>query len=422
MPARISDFSRKVWLIAQYHFLQEARKRSFLLLLFALPLFLAFSAGMGWVFSVVHNEQTTLGYVDLVGLLVDPDAGPPEPDVTLIRFETEADARQALEAGEIDAYYLLPATTQASSAPRPASLIYFEPPPYVAARYFENLARRNQMAGQPTLLVERLVSGANVTVRATRSNREFPNGDPTVAHFLPLIAAAIFSFLVLTTFGYLGEAVVTEKENRTMEVVITSVSAGRLMAGKILGGVGIALLQILVWLACLLLFVVLGGTVLGIEWLQNIAPNWRDVAMVVIVALPVYLLLAALTTVLGATLVEAQEVQQLGGLALILLFLPVYLLVPLVQDPGGPLALVFSFFPFTSVVTIALRSLLVEVPAWQVGVAAVIALACALAMIWLAGKAFRLSMLRYGQRLRWEELFRRRPAGAPASIEKAEAS
>lgn len=419
MPVRSSDFSRKVWLIAEYHFLQEARKRSFLVLLFALPLFLAFSAAMGYVFSLVHNERTTLGYVDPGGLLADPGAGPEEPDVTLLRFQTEADAHGALEAGEIDAYYLL---SREPAVDRRASLVYFEAPPWAAARYFENLVRRNHMAGQPALLVERLISGASVTVRATTSNREFPGGDPTVAHFLPLIAAAIFSFLVLTTFGYLGEAVVAEKENRTMEVVITSVSAGRLMAGKILGGVGIALLQLLVWLACLALFVFVGGALLGIEWLQNIDPNWRDVALVVVVALPVYLLLAALTTVLGATLVEAQEVQQLGGLALIVLFLPVYLLVPLIQDPNSPLALAFSFFPLTSVVTIALRSLLVEVPAWQAGVAAAIALTSALLMVWLAGKAFRLSMLRYGQRVRWGELLRGRSAGAPASIGKAEAS
>jgi ABC-2 type transport system permease protein len=418
---RSSDLSRKVWLIAQYHFLQEARKRSFLFLLFALPLFLAFSAGMGWVFSVVHSERTTLGYVDPGGLLADLGAGPEEPDVTLVRFETEADAHRALEAGEVDAYYLLPAEG-APPAGRPASLVYFEAPPWTAARYFENLVRRNHMAGQPALLTERLVSGASVTVRATRSNREFPNGDPTVAHFLPLIAAAIFSFLVLTTFGYLGEAVVAEKENRTMEVVITSVSAGRLMTGKILGGVGIALLQLLVWLVCLALFVFVGGTVLGIEWLQNIDPGWRDVANVVVVALPVYLLLAALTTILGATLVETQEVQQLGGLAFFVLFVPIYLLVPLIQDPNSPLALAFSFFPFTSVVTIALRSLLVEVPGWQVALSAAIALVCALLMVWLAGKAFRLSMLRYGQRVRWGELLRGRPSGAPASTRKAEAS
>jgi len=399
----------KVWLIAQHHFLKEARSRTFLLLLFALPLFMAFATGLGYLFSVLQNGHTTLGYVDPAGWLANPEAAPPDPDVTLVRFETEADAHRALEAGEVDAYYLLPASTQA----RLAQFVYYEPPDYTAIRYFQDLVRRNQMAGMSPSLVERVISGAHVTVRATETNREFPGGDPTVAHFLPLIAAAIFSFLVITTFGYLGEAVVTEKENRTMEVVVTSVSAGRLMAGKILGGLGIALLQLVVWIACLALIVAVGGTVLDIEWLRNIDPNWRDVAMVVVVALPAYLFLAALTTALGATLVETQELQQLGGLAFIVLFLPLYLLVPLSQEPNGTLALVFSFIPLTSVATIALRSLLIEVPAWQVAVAAGIALASGVSMTWLAGKAFRASMLRYGQRARWRELVGRRAARMP---------
>jgi ABC-2 type transport system permease protein len=413
----------KVWLIALHHFLEEARKRTFLLLLFALPLFLAFATGLGYLFSRLEHHHTTLGYVDPAGWLADPQAGPPHPDVTLAPFEARAEAQQALEAGEVDAYYLLPPSRVLSAeSPAPSAvttpqafLIYFEPPPYAAARTFQDLIRRNRMSGQPAVLVERVISGANVTVRDTESNREFPGGDPTVAHFLPLIAAAIFSFLVLTTFGYLGEAIVTEKESRTVEVLITSVSAGRLMAGKIVGGLGIALLQLLVWVACLVLAVVLGGTVLNVEWLQNIDPNWRDIAGIVVVALPVYLFLAALTTALSATLVETQEIQQLGGFSFLLLFLPLYLLVPLSQAPNGPLALVFSFCPFTSVATIAVRSLLLEVPTWQIAVAAAIALACGLLMIWLAGKAFRLSMLRYGQRLRWRELLPGRSTGATGS-------
>ncbi|HSJ55823.1 MAG TPA: ABC transporter permease [Anaerolineae bacterium] len=399
----------KVWLIAQHHFLKEVRSRTFLLLLFALPLFLAFVTGFAYLVSVLQSSHTTLGYVDPAGWLANPEAGPPEPEVTLVRFQAEADAHQALEAGEVDAYYLLPAFRDA----RLAQLIYFEPPGYTADRYFQDLVRRNAMAGLSPALIERVLSGADVNVRATSTNREFPGGDPTVAHFLPLIAAAIFSFLVITTFGDLGEAVVTEKENRTVEVVVTSVSAGRLMAGKILGGLGIALLQLAVWIICLLLIVAVGGRVLEIEWLQNIDPNWRDVAMVVVVALPAYLFLAALTTAMGATLVEAQELQQVGGLAFFVLFLPLYLLVPLSQEPNGTLALVFSFFPFTSVATIALRCLLMEVPGWQVAVAAGIALASGVAMTWLAGKAFRANMLRYGQRLRLRAWFGRREGRVP---------
>jgi ABC-2 type transport system permease protein len=312
----------KVWLIAQHHFLEEARKRTFLLLLFALPLFLALTAGLGYLFSRLDRQHTTLGYVDPADWLAD-QTDPQDPEVSLIAFQTEAEAHRSLEAGEIDAYYVLPEAdhTQLVGATPLASLVYFEPPPYAATRTFQDLVRRNRLAGQPASLIERVLSDSNVTVRATDSNREFPGGDPTLALFLPLIAAAIFSFLVMTTLGYLGEAVVSEKENRTIEVVMTSTSAGRLMAGKVIGGLGIALLQILVWVGCLLLAVVLGGTVFEIDWLQNIDPNWRDIAMVVVVALPAYLLLAAFSTALGATLVETQEIQQLGGFSFLVLFL-----------------------------------------------------------------------------------------------------
>jgi ABC-2 type transport system permease protein len=135
--------------------------------------------------------------------------------------------------------------------------------------------------------------------------------------------------------------------------------------------------------------------------------------MIIAVALPAYLFLAVITTALGATLLDSQEIQQLGGFSFIVLFLPLYLFVPLSQSPDSPLALAFSFFPFTSVATIALRSLVMEVPTWQIGIASAIALISGLLMVWLAGKAFRVSMLRYGQRVRLRELLPGRLAAAP---------
>jgi ABC-2 type transport system permease protein len=389
----------KTWLIARHHFSQEVRKRSFILLLLALPLFLAFSVGFGSLAQRLEQGSTTLGYVDPANLLADPTLGPQKSNVRLVRYETAADARQALETGEIDAYYLLP-----EEGKRRAELIYFEPPDYRAARHLQDLVRWNLLADRPPLLAERVVSGAQVTVRAIERNREFPGGNPSASLLLPAVGAAIFAFLVLTTFGYMAEALVVEKENRTIEIIISSVSTTRLMAGKIIGALAIALVQLVTWLACLALAVWLGGTVLEIEWLANLQPNWRDLAMIVIVALPSYLFLGALTTLVGSTLVETQEAQQMGAMAFALFYLPILLIIPLAKAPNGSLALGFTFFPMTAVTTIALRSLLIEVPTWQVAVSAGVALVCGLGAVWLAGKALRVSLLRYGQRPRWGEL------------------
>jgi ABC-2 type transport system permease protein len=405
----------KVVLIAQHHFLQEARKRSFILLMFALPLFLVATIALGYLFSRLEDKSLTFGYVDPAGILagVTPEAIQ-EAKVSLIPFETAALASDALRDGEIDAYYVLPNTVRS----RNAQLIYVDPPRYSATRAFENLVRRSVLSDQPEPLVERAIAGASITIHAVDRHRDFPSGNPGVGDFLPLIVAAIYAFLVLTTFGYLAEAVVVEKENRTIEVIMTSTSPGRMMTGKVVGGVCIALLQLVVWILCLVLAVWFGRSVLDISWLQDLQLTWRDALATVVVVLPSYLLIAGITTTIGATMTDAHEVQQLGGFAFVILFLPLYLLVPIIQNPNGTIAVAFSFFPLTSVTTIALRSLLMQVPTWQVIVAAFVTLACAVFMVWVAGRAFQTSMLRYGRRTNLRELFtigrRHRTAAAPA--------
>jgi len=146
---------------------------------------------------------------------------------------------------------------------------------------------------------------------------------------------------------------------------------------------------------------------LDIAWFQSIDVNWRDVGLLGLIMVPSFLVLAASMTLLGSTLVDSQEAQQVGPMMFIVLFLPLYLFFFIAQSPNGVLSLAFSLFPLTSVPTMAVRSGFMQIPTWQYLLSAAIALACAAVLIWLAGKAFRLSMLRYGQRLRWGELFGR---------------
>jgi ABC-2 type transport system permease protein len=403
----------KIWLIARHHFLQEATKRSFLLVLFSLPLFLLLSMGLGYMASEAEKGVATLGYVDQPGVLTSVTAESEDGDIRLVAFDAAADARDALDAGQIDAYYVL---SPDYAVTRQTELFYYSYPAYSALRTFEDSLRHNLLAGQPPAVTQRVLDGPHLTVHATDTGRDYPSSGPTSGQTLPLIIAVMFAFLVLTTGGYLMEVVVAEKENRTIEIVISSVSTMQMMTGKILGAVGIALMQLAVWVGCLLGAIWIGGSVLEMAWLQTVTPNWGDILVVVIVALPTYLCLAALMTMLGSTLVDSQEAQQIGPFFFLLLLLPVYVLVPIATNPNGTLALIFTLAPFTSIVTMGLRSLFAVVPAWQAAAATAVNLGLAAVLIWLAAKAFRLSMLRYGQRLRLRELFARNNGAAkPAS-------
>jgi ABC-2 type transport system permease protein len=78
------------------------------------------------------------------------------------------------------------------------------------------------------------------------------------------------------------------------------------------------------------------------------------------------------------------------------------------MTPNALLPTILSFLPFTALLTVTLRNIFTAVPFWQVAASIAVQTACAVGAIWLAGRAFRLGMLRYGRRLRLRELLRAR--------------
>lgn len=400
---------QKIWLVAKHYFGLEARKRSFILLLFLMPFILVFTIGMGYLFSRLDLENTRLGVVDEAGLLVDLNVEvTSEHEVSLTPYATVEEARAALEMEEIDAYYLLPADYAAT---RRADVVFYQSPHWSAWRHFRNVVQVNLLADQPPAVIERITEGAEFDVYSTESDRLFPTGGPSVGLFLPLIVAAMYAFLVMTAAGFMMEVIALEKENRTIEILVSSISPGQLMAGKIVGALGLSLIQLFVWAAFLVGTVWLGGP-LEIAWLQEIDVDWRDLLGIAAVGATSYLFIGALMTTIGSTLVETQEAQQTGPFFFLLVFLPVYLIIPIAsaESQTDPLVLGFTLFPPTSVMTIALRSMFSRVPTWQIAASAATGLVGGIGLVWLAGRAFRISLLRYGQRLRLRELFARRAA------------
>jgi ABC-2 type transport system permease protein len=402
----------KLWLIASHHFLREVRKKTFLLVLFSMPLFVAFVIGFGYIVAQIEEDNTTVGYVDHAGLLADLEAVPPRDDVVLQRFDSAESAQQALDDEQIQLFYVISADYATSGS---AELVFYDPD-YSAFNYFDRLVRANVLLQSDPAALERFLDGVDVTIYDTSTGRDYANGGPEIGMFLPLVVGIIFAFLTLTTSGYMMNAVVEEKENRTMEIIITSTSPNQMMAGKVIGALLIGLTQLLVWTVFILLAIWIGQNVLDLAWLQNIEPVWRDFGMIIIVALSSYLFIAAFMTLIGTTLVESQEAQQAGGLVFLPMFVPIYLIVPIVENPDGPLAVTLSLIPFTSVITLALRSLTYVVPLWQIGLAALIGLGGGILLMWMAGRALRLSMLRYGKRVRLGEIFGRKEKDSAETV------
>jgi ABC-2 type transport system permease protein len=119
-------------------------------------------------------------------------------------------------------------------------------------------------------------------------------------------------------------------------------------------------------------------------------------------------MVSAFMALIGATVSEAREGQQMIGLIGLPIWIPYMLTAVIIENPNSPLAVALSLFPLTSSMTMLLRQGVTILPAWQIALSSGILVISAILAIWLAGKAFRLGMLRYGKRLSLREIFSRK--------------
>jgi ABC-2 type transport system permease protein len=410
----------KLWAIASYEYQRQLRKPSFWLSLLSVPLLVGIVIGVSAIADALRPEQVqAVGYVDPSGTLptVLSEQGTLESaeSVRWVRFESEAAAQDALAAGTIAAYYRLPGDYPAT---RQGELVYAETPDPAAARQLRQLLRAALVAGQPPAVARRIVEGSTLVVRLPGAvpggPREF-RGAPTAGQLLPALTGLVLMLLIFVSSGYLMGAVGDEKANRTMEILLVSASTFELMAGKVLGIIGVALTQLVAWAGLSALFLAVGQAVLDVAWLQDLRPDPAALGIALAVALPSYVLLGGLMAALGALLDEAQGSQQVALVATMLYMTPLIFVVRMMRALNAPVMVALSITPFAAPVVLPLRAAFAVVPSWQVAASISVQVLCAAGAVWLAGRALRLGALRYGRRVRWRELW---GGSSPQAIER----
>jgi ABC-2 type transport system permease protein len=399
----------KLWHVAWHEYRRHVFTRRFVLIgLLSVPLIILVMGGLIYLIISLDINTTPLGYVDYSGLLADPLPAPaPEPPdkpVPILPFETEAAARSALDAGQIQAYYVLPADYLSTGHLSVFHLGALKSP---ARQQFYNFLTANLLKSTDPIIANRLVKGAEIIVQSPDGSRSISSKN-WFNVLVPMVAGIAFIVAMFSTGGYLMQAVVEEKENRTMEVIITSVSPNQFMAGKIIGDTAVGLTQIFLWMLFIVIPILLLRNTLSFLRGIQIAP--QTLLLLIFVMFPAFILVSALMAAIGATVSEAREGQQMVGIISLPIWIPYMLTGSLMSNPNSPLALGLSLFPLTAPLTMLMRDGLTILPAWQIALSAVIQVLSAIGAIWLAGRAFRLGMLRYGKRLKWREVLARQKA------------
>jgi ABC-2 type transport system permease protein len=238
----------------------------------------------------------------------------------------------------------------------------------------------------------------------------------TVRQWAPVAFVYLLWIAVITIAQMLLTNTVEEKSNRIIEVLLSSVSPLQLMGGKILGIAATGLTVVVSWVISFLVVLkfmpqMMGVSDLPVDLSVLISDPIFLVSFVVYFLLG-YLLYAAILVGFGSVTNSLKEAQNLMQPVFVILIVPILAMVPIGQDPNGPLAKWLSYFPpFTPFVMMnraAGPPSLME----YVATTALLVLSIVVAF-WVAAKVFRIGILMTGKPPRLLEILHwiRTPVG-----------
>ncbi len=397
----------KMWLVLKYEYLRHVKKKRFILAVMSVPLFILVIMGISFLSVLLSIDNTPIGYVDHSQFLANPDmlaqggSDPFEKNLEIIPFDSEQAAQAALDQDQIQAFFILPTDYLDTGDSKLVSKEISGSEVYNDFRLF---LRKNLLKSYDPLIAERVLEGADVELVAIEGERERSSAN-VLSIILPVVAGILFMLAVNISGGYLLQALVEEKENRTMEILVTSISPTQLMAGKIIGNLSVGLSQIIIWL----FFAAIGLTFIlrTFPSLQSAQIDTFFLIVMLLTFLPAFVMVAAMMAAIGASSSETKEAQQIAGLFTIPIALPFWFIATIMSNPNSPFSVFLSIFPFSAPVILPMRVALSAVPTWQIVTTILILILAAIFSLWLAGRAFRLGLLRYGKRLTLKEILQK---------------
>ena len=432
----------KVWTIASFEFLSTVKRKGYLIATFGMPVFLLLYAGLiSGMGLLIHKRESGIkvyGVLDRAGILkLTGDRSPSAVEIpddvrkaveavgqadllsqglawmgrAIFRpFDDEQTARSALIDGQIKGYYLL-----AEDYLQSGVLLEYLP----ASPGLDTSRARQPLK---SLLLERLLEGkiaADLAGRVrepiaelkswTVSDQGEVTEHSTEAFVARLVVPLAFTMLLFISLmmssGYLVQGTATEKENKVVEVLLSSANPDEILAGKLLGLGGAGLLQVGVWFSMMMF----GGLAFAATLAAfGVQIPWKAVLAGPFFFIAAYLFLGSLMLGVGSLGSTQRESQQFSAVWPLLATVPLMLIGIWLENPHALPAIIMTWIPFTAPLTVLIRlSLDASGIAWWEVVGSLLVLA---ASTWLAlrlsARLFRVGLLLTGARPKFREILR----------------
>ncbi len=308
--------------------------------------------------------------------------------------------------------------------------------------FIEKLKLANENV--PLDILERIDTDIHVETMQWSSTGEEKASSAGLASGIGYGAGFLIYFFIFMYGAQVMRGVMEEKSNRIVEVIISSVKPFQLMMGKVVGVALVGLSQFLLWVI-LTFALILGAQTLLVkdsdkgssqdmvqsvmdsktggavgqeidmtefeQIFDGISEKLKNINIGLLIGaflfffLGGYLLYASLFAAIGSAVDNETDTQQFMLPITIPLILGIFVMMNAMQAPHAPLAFWFSLIPFTSPIVMMVR-IPFGVPAWQLGLSAVLLILTFIGTIWLAAKIYRTGILMYGKKVSYKELWK----------------
>ena len=222
-----------------------------------------------------------------------------------------------------------------------------------------------------------------------------------VGFFIPYVIAFLLMLAIMTSSGYLMQGIVIEKENKTVEILLSSVTADELLTGKIIGFGSAGLLQVLIWICTGLVALVLTPFTAMFQGVQITG----ILILAVVYFILGYLLFAGSMACVAAPASTVRDAQQGATIFTMLAILPLMLLTFIIAAPNSIIAKILTYVPYTTSVTTLMRISMVEVPIYELVASLSILTISVIIVIKLSAKIFRTAILMYGKKMKLKDIW-----------------
>lgn len=275
---------------------------------------------------------------------------------------------------------------------------------------------------------------SDVKLQSIRNDKDSTESSTTLSYLLGIVLTMMLYMCLLLYGQMVMTSIIEEKNNRVLEIVVSSVKPTQLMLGKICGIGLVAVTQIVIWgvlmvsMSAFLLPVLLpeamssemaalsaGATsaslsydiemLQAISMLGNVSYIIELFGLLLLFLIGGFLLYSAIYAAIGSAVDNIQDAGQLQSVVVFPIIIGIAVAMAAASDPASSLSLWTSFIPFTSPMVMMAR-IPFGIPAWEIVVSLVILFASFFVVVWLAAKIYRVGIFMYGKKPSFAELIK----------------